>query len=52
MQIYKRRTFEASEEQKAKRFCYRVKGTWKYTQALDETGKARGVYLVEYIPKT
>lgn len=51
MQIYTRRTFEANEEQKAKRFCYRVKGLMKYTQSLDDSGNVRGVYIVEYIPK-
>lgn len=50
MQIYKRRIFEANEEQKARRFGYRVKGTCKYTQSLNEAGQVRGVYVVEYIP--
>ena len=49
MQPYTRRTFEANEEQKAKRFCYRVKGSWKYTQSMDSAGNVRGVYVVEYI---
>ena len=51
MNIYARRTFEENEEQKAKRFCYRVKGFWKYTQSLDAAGNVRGVYVVEYIPR-
>ena len=51
MQIYARRTFESNEEQKARRFGYRVKGTCRYTQAIDESGQARGVYIVEYITR-
>ena len=51
MNIYARRTFEANEEKKAKNFCYKHRGTWKYTQSMDSTGKVRGVFVVEYIPE-
>ena len=50
MNLYARRTFEANEEKKAKRFCYRHKGFCKYTQCMDAAGHVRMVYLVEYIP--
>lgn len=51
MNPYKRRIFEANEEQKAKRFCYRHKGFWQYTQVMDDSGHVRGAFVVEYIPE-
>ena len=52
MQIYNRRIFEANEESKAKRFCYRVKGACRFTQNQDSNGNIKNVYVVEYIPKS
>ena len=51
MNLYARRTFEENEEKKAKNFCYKHRGTWKYTQAMDAAGHVRMVYQVEYIPQ-
>ena len=51
MQLYTRRTFEANEEQKARRFGYRVKGICTFSQYLDENGNLKSGYCVEYIPR-
>ena len=51
MQLYKRQYFESGQRKEALLFARNVKGSCQYTQAIGESGTARGVYCVEYIPQ-
>lgn len=49
MHIYKERIFEEAEENKARNFRKKTRGTLIYTQARDEEDKIKNVWLVKYL---
>lgn len=49
MHIYKERIFEEAEENKARYFRKKTRGTLIYTQARDEEDKIKNVWLVKYL---